>query len=593
MSPADRSWRRGFSFSDLCKTDFSHVRHEYRNGVNFLSFTCPAGCDAFTSQLWGTDIYTQNSYICAAALHSGRLPVGGGHITVYKFPGVLEFIGSERNGIESQSGKNSTIAFAFQDYCKWPAAALTFNVNGTTMFNCPAGCNKSSKVLAGTTIYASLSYICIAAIHDGRLTDDGGLVTVYQLPGQYYYFGTKQFGLTSRSYGFFQTSFALSDPCTRQANQIYFSQTTYANFPCPAGCNATSSNVWGTIIYKDDSFICAAGIHDGRIPASGGVVSVYKVTGLTSYSGSEQNNVVSKSYGSWNRSFSFEDFCFKRINQVNFNGENSTTYLCPPDCQMKFYEVWGTVLYKDNSFICAAAIHYGAIADVGGVVTLYQAGKIKHFPNSTQNAITTNNLLTTWPRTAIAFKDLCAIQGYQLQFNGKNSVSFTCPPNCIRTSSQVWGTNVYSKRSHVCAAATHDGKISDSGGQFTIYKIGGLPSYTGSEQNGITSLTSRHRRRSITFDDPCTKQADHLVSVYFPCPPGCQNITKRLWGTDIYTDDSYICAAALHSNQIGTKGGLVQVSKGGAQFSFTGSTREGITSKSYGSWLRSFTFVRN
>lgn len=34
------------------------------------------------------------------------------------------------------------------------------------------------------------------------------------------------------------------------------------------------------------------------------------------------------------------------------------------------------------------------------------------------------------------------------------------------------------------------------------------------------------------------------------CPAGCQDVTDKLWGTTIYTDDSYICAAAIHDGRI-------------------------------------------
>ena len=35
---------------------------------------------------------------------------------------------------------------------------------------------------------------------------------------------------------------------------------------CPAGCDAEESNIWGTGVYTDDSYVCGAAIHDGRLP---------------------------------------------------------------------------------------------------------------------------------------------------------------------------------------------------------------------------------------------------------------------------------------------------------------------------------------
>ncbi|XP_019631532.1 PREDICTED: uncharacterized protein LOC109475363 [Branchiostoma belcheri] len=74
---------------------------------------------------------------------------------------------------------------------------------------------------------------------------------------------------------------------------------------CPAGCATTGSSVWGTAIYTDDSSICRAAIHDGRIPATGGVVTVYKLPGQSSYQASTQNGITTGRWGSWHGSFAF------------------------------------------------------------------------------------------------------------------------------------------------------------------------------------------------------------------------------------------------------------------------------------------------
>lgn len=50
--------------------------------------------------------------------------------------------------------------------------------------------------------------------------------------------------------------------CTDQANA--YAQDVFT-IDCPSGCGDISGNLWGTGIYTDDSFICSAAIHDGRI----------------------------------------------------------------------------------------------------------------------------------------------------------------------------------------------------------------------------------------------------------------------------------------------------------------------------------------
>ncbi len=65
-----------------------------------------------------------------------------------------------------------------------------------------------------------------------------------------------------------------------------------------------------------------------------------------------------------------------------------------------------------------------------------------------------------------------------------------------------------------------------------------------------------------------------------------------IWGTDVYTDDSSVCTAAVHAGLITLSGGgTVTIEIRPGQDSYQGSTRYGITSSSYGSWGGSYVFV--
>ena len=62
-----------------------------------------------------------------------------------------------------------------------------------------------------------------------------------------------------------------------------------------------------------------------------------------------------------------------------------------------------------------------------------------------------------------------------------------------------------------------------------------------------------------------------------------------VWGTDVYTDDSSICTAAVHAGKITrTAGGTVTIEIRPGQSAYVGATRNGVTSSSYGSWDGSF-----
>ena len=92
------------------------------------------------------------------------------------------------------------------------------------------------------------------------------------------------------------------------------------------------------------------------------------------------------------------------------------------------------------------------------------------------------------------------------------------------------------------------------------------------------------------------------AQAYESCPYAAQSIvgsttctcsanstqSGTIWGTDIYTDDSSICKAAVHSGAISSSGGDIQVVKLSGQNSYSGTTRNGISTYSWGSWGGSF-----
>jgi hypothetical protein len=63
-----------------------------------------------------------------------------------------------------------------------------------------------------------------------------------------------------------------------------------------------------------------------------------------------------------------------------------------------------------------------------------------------------------------------------------------------------------------------------------------------------------------------------------------------VWGSDVYTDDSVICRAAVHAGVIGPSGGTVTLRMLPGMQSYTGSERNGVTSSGYGAWSSSYRF---
>lgn len=77
----------------------------------------------------------------------------------------------------------------------------------------------------------------------------------------------------------------------------------------------------------------------------------------------------------------------------------------------------------------------------------------------------------------------------------------------------------------------------------------------------------------------------------FKCPPNGES--TRIWGTDVYTDDSRICMAAVHAGLITyASGGTVAIEMLPGQNSYTASERYGVTSLNYGGYPGSYRFFR-
>ena len=69
-------------------------------------------------------------------------------------------------------------------------------------------------------------------------------------------------------------------------------------------------------------------------------------------------------------------------------------------------------------------------------------------------------------------------------------------------------------------------------------------------------------------------------SFLFKCPQAAGNLMpRRVYGTDQYAFNSYVCQAAVHAGRITHAGGYVQVKLEAAQGKLQGSTRHGIESK--------------
>src|SRR5215831_10365955 len=165
---------------------------------------------------------------------------------------------------------------------------------------------------------------------------------------------------------------------------------------------------------------------------------------------------------------------------------------------------------------------------------------------------------------------------------------------------QVWGTRVYTDDSSVCTAAVHGGLITIAdGGMVTIEHLPGQASYTGSTANGITSANWGAYAGSFQLigadrgggapgvkmgGGGWTANATSFRGLNgsrfeYVCPGGGR--IQTVYGTNVYTDDTSVCSAAVQVGLLtAANGGRATIEIAPGQASYASATANGITSRS-------------
>jgi hypothetical protein len=165
---------------------------------------------------------------------------------------------------------------------------------------------------------------------------------------------------------------------------------------------------------------------------------------------------------------------------------------------------------------------------------------------------------------------------------------FNCPARTVRDEdAQIYGTDAYPANSPICIAALHAGAVTVDGGPVTVQLNPGLNGYQGSISNNVESrdfdgtplsimfLTERTRDTvdelqrewapRLQWDDKFSQTGLANIRLtgqrfVFRCPGAPQNLTgRRVYGTDSYPLNSYVCLSAVHAGQITHAGGPVLV----------------------------------
>ena len=189
---------------------------EKKNSVKRIN--CPAKCKNQNNVIFGTFIYTYDSPVCKAAIHSGVISKHGGLVSIKLLSKFNFFNGSKLNDISSASISITTTGYTILKAPEvTPIKCDTSSIN--RMFdnkiglkyivNCPRNCSKKSNYVYGKDIYSGDSSICQSAIHSGQLNDNGGEVIFSFDKGLKNYESIKRNGITSRSRNQYLISFKI------------------------------------------------------------------------------------------------------------------------------------------------------------------------------------------------------------------------------------------------------------------------------------------------------------------------------------------------------------------------------------------------
>jgi hypothetical protein len=188
---------------------------EYRgqNGRR-VTVICPAG--GSPGDVYGTDVYTDDSLVCPAAVHAGVIGFGGGVVTLAIAPGASAYRSSSRNGITSRPFGAWQGSFSFdrsgtpgQVEWKTTARGLSTSVAPTVTLACPP--NGELGTVWGTDRYTDDSSICSAAVHAGVIDSErGGMLTLHATGELATSTGISRNGVVSREYGSWPGGFSVS-----------------------------------------------------------------------------------------------------------------------------------------------------------------------------------------------------------------------------------------------------------------------------------------------------------------------------------------------------------------------------------------------
>ena len=193
-------------------------------------------------------------------------------------------------------------------------------------------------------------------------------------------------------------------------------------------------------------------------------------------------------------------------------------------------------------------------------------------------------------------------------FNGKIKVGdkkrIKCPKDCGKDL--IFGTIIYSFDSSMCVSGIHSGVMKVADPKMILIKaLPGMNFYQGTLQYNVQSTSIDKCDYSFS-----TEEAPEVISVdcetttnvkefsgtlgtkyLVRCPANCSKKSHNVFGNNLYSGDSSICQSAIHCGASNDRGGEVQFIIDSGQKLYYGLKAFGINSKERESYVKSIRFI--
>ena len=226
-----------------------------------FTFVCPAS-DGAGATVYGTDVYTADSAVCAAAIHAGVLKQREpGIVTVVMGSGAKLFPASSRNGVTTREYGPWDRSYTFAldgapGLITWRTvwSGVPEDFAAPIAVECPATGTVGGKIW-GTDVYTRDSVVCVAAVHAGAITAErGGVVVVTRASHSGEYLASARNGVASQQYGPFLDAFRV----TRAGATVVQSPSTVPDTSAGSATDASSDTAAQPANVTSDSAPAAA-----------------------------------------------------------------------------------------------------------------------------------------------------------------------------------------------------------------------------------------------------------------------------------------------------------------------------------------------